>query len=305
MQSWWRRSQKYPELAGLPQTLGSRLHFPALESVSLSGTLCLPAWMKLSLSPSLSLSLDSLKGFCFFLGAGSFRCHAQFLSSPRWKRKVPVCSWLVVRPLNLGLYEQRDRKRGRRREGGRGKGEVENFPPPPSLSAYPPSSSSCWPLSIVPAGTLRALSPNQSGFQWGQRSYVAFYGPQEEEEVMVVGGDQGRCWSGGFYSLSVKACVSTPTICSPRTETKACRHTLAASPAMCLILAHHKLHHKVLWLNCVGFTIVSVEACAACLFLTSVSQEMSWNGRRLCPSVTPVDRLKHLILHYTANLIEK
>ncbi|KAF3835501.1 hypothetical protein F7725_028059, partial [Dissostichus mawsoni] len=33
--------------------------------------------------------------------AGSFRRHAQFLSSPRWKNKLPVCSWLVVTPLNF------------------------------------------------------------------------------------------------------------------------------------------------------------------------------------------------------------
>lgn len=164
------------------------------------------------ISSSLSLSLlesnlSSTRWSLMLSGAGSFRCHAQFLSTPDGKNRLPVCSWLVVTPLDFWVCM----------EGGQ---EVENFSPPfPPLHAclhtLPPSSSSHWPLSIVPAGPQRALSANQSGFQWGRRSWVAFYG------VERGGGGSWWSWSwgGGLYGLYVTACVFTPTICSPQTHT--------------------------------------------------------------------------------------
>lgn len=91
----------------------------------------------------------------------------------------------------------------------------------------------------------------------------------------------------GFYGLSVRACVSTPTICSPPRHGQRHADTLTESAAMCLILAHHKLRHKAAdESDCIEFMFVSVEACV----LTSVSQEMSPHGRQLCPSGTLINQ---------------
>lgn len=105
------------------------------------------------------------------------------------------------------------------------------------MPTQPPSSpSSCWPLSIVPAGPLRALSPNHSGFQWGQRTHVAFYGVQRR------GGSRGGEWwvCLGIYGPSVRACAFTPTICS--TWSPGQRHADTHWPR--LVPVPHEAHHK-------------------------------------------------------------
>lgn len=68
------------------------------------------------------------------------------------------------------------------------------------------------------------------------------------EEVVVGGrwrGGGGLIW-GFLWPLCQGMCVHSHHLLATNTETKACRHTLAMSPAMCPILAHHKLHHKAL-----------------------------------------------------------
>lgn len=96
--------------------------------------------LALPLLSYLSVACWSFSFFCS--GAGSFRRHAQFLSSPRWKNKLPVCSWLVVTPLNFWVCM----------EGGvRGR---ECLPPPLNASNNPPSHpplplTDHWALSLL------------------------------------------------------------------------------------------------------------------------------------------------------------
>lgn len=168
--------------------------------------------LSLSLSARKQSELDSLKPYVVRGWIVSLPCPIPF--DPRWKNRLPVCSWLVVTPLDFWVCM----------EGGQ---EVENFSPPfPPLHAclhtLPPSSSSHWPLSIVPAGPQRALSANQSGFQWGRRSWVAFYG------VERGGGGSWWSWSwggGSMASMSRHVCSLPPSARHKHTRTKACRQT--------------------------------------------------------------------------------
>lgn len=101
-------------------------------------------------------------------GLDSFAAMPNSFRIPDGKMSSPVCSWRVVTPHNFWVcMKGGTEKRGRKKE------EVGNPPRPPN----PPLPPSYWPLSIVPAQLLWALSPNQSGYQRGQRSLVAFYGP--------------------------------------------------------------------------------------------------------------------------------
>lgn len=139
-------------------------------------------------------NLSSSPSAFLFLGAGSFHRHAQFLSSPRWKNKLPVCSWLVVTPLDFWVCM----------EGGtRGR----EFPPPSLLFlSLTTEHCSCWATaSTFPQSE---WIPGGSGVMCG-----------------LLWSREGRWWGGGggramwgFYGLSVRACVSTPTICSPQTQ---------------------------------------------------------------------------------------
>ena len=102
-----------------------------------------PYYNNLLALPLLSYLNVTCWSFYFFCsGAGSFRRHAQFLSSPRWKNKLPVCSWLVVTPLNFWVCM----------EGGvRGRAFL---PPPLNASNNPPSHpplplTDHWALSLL------------------------------------------------------------------------------------------------------------------------------------------------------------
>lgn len=237
-----RCSHDFPELSlylpvsCLHQTFRSLLHPPAPKSLSLSAMLFLPAWMKLSLYQNLLLSLslsarkqselDSLKPSVVRGWIVSLPCPIPF--DPRWKNRLPVCSWLVVTPLDFWVCM----------EGGQ---EVENFSPPfPPLHAclhtLPPSSSSHWPLSIVPAGPQRALSANQSGFQWGRRSWVAFYG------VERGGGGSWWSWSwgGALWPLCHGMCVHSHHLLATNTHAQrhADRHTHRKWAAMDISSVH-------------------------------------------------------------------
>lgn len=170
-----------------PKLPGSPLPVP--KPLSLSTTLCLPAWMKASLWPRISSSSLSLSPFFHF-------CMQQSnLNSTHWRFLVCVCvfrGWIVSLPCPIPFVSQMEKWaplfvpgvlwlrttsgfvwREGQKQRGREKEEVGNPPRPPN----PPLPPSYWPLSIVPAGLLWALSPNQSGYQKGQRSLVAFYGP--------------------------------------------------------------------------------------------------------------------------------
>lgn len=144
-------------------------------------------WPRISSSLSLSLfsllyatkqcELNSLEVSCVCVcvqGLDSFAAMPNSFRIPDGKMSSPVCSWRVVTPHNFWVcMKGGTEKRGRKKE------EVGNPPPPPSQppTPNPPLPPSYWPLSIVPAQLLWALSPNQSGYQRGQRSLVAFYGP--------------------------------------------------------------------------------------------------------------------------------
>lgn len=167
-----------------PKLPGSPLPVP---KTSISFYYALPHCVNESLPVTknllLSLSLSPFFHFCMqqsnvnsthwrFLvcvcvqGLDSFAAMPNSFRIPDGKMSSPVCSWRVVTPHNFWVcMKGGTEKRGRKKE------EVGNPPPSPPL---PPSY---WPLSIVPAQLLWALSPNQSGYQRGQRSLVAFYGP--------------------------------------------------------------------------------------------------------------------------------
>lgn len=190
-----RRTLNLP-VSCFPQILELRLDFPALDSQSGSRRMCLPvwAWMKVSPSPPplfpVTFKLHSAH-WSLRLGAGSFHCQAP-LQMEKWAPRLflACCDTAQCRV----VWTEGPKERGK--EGG--EKETERFSPPPSSSAHPPSSSSHWPLSIVPAGTLRPLSPNHSGFHWGQRSHVTFYGHQSS-------GGLGGCLSGHVCPLPPSA----------------------------------------------------------------------------------------------------
>lgn len=169
-----------------PKLPGSPLPVP---KTSISFYYALPHCVNESLPVTknllLSLSLSPFFHFCMqqsnvysthwrFLvcvcvqGLDSFAAMPNSFRIPDGKMSSPVCSWRVVTPHNFWVcMKGGTEKRGRKKE------EVGNPPRPPN----PPFPPSYWPLSIVPAQLLWALSPNQSGYQRGQRSLVAFYGP--------------------------------------------------------------------------------------------------------------------------------
>lgn len=133
--------------------------------------------------------------------------------------------------------------------------EVEN----PPLSPLPPLPlTDHW--ALFTAGPLWVLLPNQNGFHWGRRSYVAFYGPERG----------GGWWSGGgliwgfLWPLCQGMCVHSHHLLATNTETKACRHTL--SLAMCPILAHHKWHHKALDCIVLSFPLFQREHVLCALY---------------------------------------
>lgn len=200
----------------------------------------LDLWMKLS-----SLSFQTLwaplaesffsRGLdCFFaIPNSNEKIGSRFVAGLLWHRSAAGFAWTD----GTG--------------GGRDRGELS------------PSSSSRWPTSIVPAGSLRALSPNHSGFLGGSEVTCGLLWTAERRSGL------GR---GGFYGLSVRACVPTPTICSPPTHT-------AVSPAMCLNLARRK--YAANWLV-LSSLIVSVEACAACLFFFNLCVHLPNNTGSVC-----------------------
>lgn len=167
-----------------PKLPGSPLPVP---KTSISFYYALPPCVNESLpvTKNLLLSLSPFFHFCMqqsnvnsthwrFLvcvcvqGLDSFAAMPNSFRIPDGKMSSPVCSWRVVTPQNFWVcMKGGTEKRGRKKE------EVGNPPCPPN----PPLPPSYWPLSIVPAQLLWALSPNQSGYQRGQRSLVAFYGP--------------------------------------------------------------------------------------------------------------------------------
>lgn len=120
-----RCSHDFPELSRylpvscLHQTFRSLLHPPAPKSLSLSAMLFLPAWMKLSLYQNLLLSLSlsllesnlsSTRWSLLLSGAGSFRCHAQFLSTPDGKIGFPFVPGLLWHRSTSGFVWREDKR---------------------------------------------------------------------------------------------------------------------------------------------------------------------------------------------------
>lgn len=157
----------------------------------------------------LSLPLQSVKktnrsqthwSFFFSLqGLDLFAAMPNSFRPPDGKNKLPVCSWLVVTLLDFWVCVRREGQ------------EVENPPPPVS----PPSSSSDWPLSIVHCWENASTFTQSEWIPLGSEVICDLLWTRERRWWLVVGWG----WSGGFFSLSVGACASTPcTICSPQTE---------------------------------------------------------------------------------------
>lgn len=139
----------------------------------------------------------------------------------------------------LGLYEGRDRKE--REEERRGRES-----PPPS---QPPTPSLLLTTEHCSCSATVSTFPQSEWIPEGSEVTCGLLWTIERER---------RWWWGlkTFYELSVRACVSTPTICSLQMQRKRHADTLTASPAMCLILAPRKLHHKAPdELNCVYFCL--------------------------------------------------
>lgn len=171
-----------------PQT--SRIS-PSCSKTSISFYYALPPCVNESLPVTKNLLLLSLSLSPFF----HFCMQQSNLNSTHWRFLVCVCvfrGWIVSLPCPIPFVSQMEKWaplfvpgvlwlrttsgfvwREGQKQRGREKEEVGNPPRPPN----PPLPPSYWPLSIVPAGLLWALSPNQSGYQKGQRSLVAFYGP--------------------------------------------------------------------------------------------------------------------------------